>query len=687
MAGPDKTESIPKKKPWVHLSNKDGFTELKEKLSLVEHLNNSDFIVGKVYESDMKKLQKDVFLIKMFCCKHNVQIPVNIKTHIEFETILNHYESDTLVEAGVSYIGSKTYFFKYNEQRIRNAGTDKIKDNFRYSLLRAFNCASANFFPFGVKSDGLLDKIEAYDRSNLMEFCTINLHTKFNKNYSNISKLTDISYDKLSKKDLSLVCDEIKQKYPKHYPARIDELLEEIKDDSASSTYTIIDCIGNDGVDNIVNKWESVHILIAPHEIISGELESINNKNNSWVDINYFFQNISYRTEISFTDEAKLSLLNNNYNEARQYFKYLINTAPEYSLVPVMAFDVLSKSDFKQSNDNRTDNFTNLANLMEGKAGSCLDTLHKYIGVKQVDGKTVPNLTELPNFKYDLINACFTDSSLEIWNGYKKKLQQLKKVLKKLKGRSLNSQTDELKTLTPSKIDKLVNPKFSYNTYTMLTLLFAGDGKTIKNSDDNVEKAIDLFLETFFGDKVFVVDESKNTYTIKDSEFLKLLTDTDSDGYSSTHKGRGEYFTSSKLDDYKKSYEDYEDYQGTNEERVDNHIEELKRITNSTKFGWWEDTTNGKVVYCGYDGNKKDNVSWEHIQNTTQTYGAIRANETNSSDGAKTKAFKKESDYYKYILEQQSSPKVKKKYKSDRERMMVELQLEGIVEYFVNEGK
>ncbi len=684
MAGPDKTESILKRKPWVHLSNIDGFTELKEKLSLVEHLNNSDFIVGKVYESDMKKLQKDTFLIKMFCCKHDVQIPVNIKTHIKFETILNHYESDTLLEAGVGYINSKTYFSKYNEQRIRNAGTDKIKDNFRYSLLRAFNCASANFFPFGVKSDGLLDKIEAYDRSNLMEFCTINLHTQFNKNYSNISKLTDIGYDKLSKKDLWLVCDEIKQKYPKHYPVRIDELLEEIKDDSASSTYTIIDCIGNDGVGNIVNKWESVHILIAPHEIISGELESINNKNNSWVDINYFFQNISYRTEISFTDEAKLSLLNDDYNETRKYFKYLIDTAPEYSLVPVMALDVLSKSDFKQSNDNRTDNFTNLAYLMEGKAGSCMDALRKYI---EVDEKGNATLKELPKFKYELINACFTDSSLEIWNGYKKKLQQLKKVLKKLKGRSLNSQTDELKTLTPSKIDKLVNPKFSYNTYAILSLLFAGDGKTIKNSDDNVEKAIDLFLETFFGDKVFVVDELKNTYTIKDSEFLKLLRDTDSDGYSSTHKGRGEYFTSSKLDDYKKSYENYEDYQGTNEERVDKHIEELKRITNLTKFGWWEDTESGKTVYCGYDGNKKYNVSWEHIQNPIQTYGAIRANQTNSGAGAKTKVFDTEVGYYEYILKQQSAPKVKRKYKTDRERVMAELQLEGIIEHFKKIGK
>lgn len=681
MINPNTPKSKPKRQPWVHLSKKDGFNELKEKLSLVEHLNKSDFIVGKVYEPDMKELHKDVLLIKEFCLRNDVQIPVNIKTHIKFETILNHYESDTLLEAGVIYTNSKTYFSKYNEQRIRNAGLDKIMDNFRYSLLRAFNCASANFFPFGVKSDTISNKIEAYDRSNLMEFCTINLHTQFNKNYSNISKLTDIGYDKLSKKDLSIVCNQIKEKYPKHYPVRIDELLEEIKDDSASSTYTIIDCIGNDGVDNIINKWESVHILIGPHEIISGELESINNKNNSWVNINYLFQEILYKTEIAFTNEAKLSLVNDDYTETRKYFKYLIDTAPEYSLVPVMALDSFSKSDFKESTDERLENFKNLADLMEGKT---LEALSNYT---MVDEKGNAKLKELPQFKYDLINACFTDSSLEIWNGYKKKLKQLKKVLKKLKGRNIKNQSDELKTLSPSKIDRLINPTFSYNTYVTLTLLFAGDGKTIKNSDDNVEKAIDLFLETFFGDNVFVVDELNNTYTIKDSEFLKLLTDTDSDGYSATHKGRGKYFTSSKLDDYKKSYQDYEDYQGTNEERVDKHIEELKRITNLTKFGWWEDTESGKTVYCGYDGNKKDNVSWEHIQNPIQTYGAIRANQTNSKAGAKTKAFDTEVGYYEYILKQQSAPKVKRKYKTDFDRQIVEIQLQQVINYFKNEAK
>ena len=260
-------------------------------------------------------------------------------------------------------------------------------------------------------------------------------------------------------------------------------------------------------------------------------------------------------------------------------------------------------------------------------------------------------------------------------------------VLKKLKGRALNTQNDELKVLAPSKIDGLCSDKFGYNTYAILSLLFAGDGKTIKNSDDNVEKALDLFLQTFFGDDVFVVDELNSTYTIKDSEFLKLLTDTDSDGYGNSHSGRGEYFASSKLDDYKKTYEDFEDYQGTNEERSDLHIELLKRITNLTKFGWWEDTTNGKVVYCGFNGNERENVSWEHIKNSTQTYGAIRANETNSSDGAKTKSFKKESDYYQYILEQQSSPKVVRKYKTDFERQLVELQLQQIINYFKSENR
>ena len=673
-------ENTVERKPWIHISNYDGFSELVDSLSIIQHLGKSNFNIPPIGEGEVKSFFEDIKKIHLFSITNDIQMPIEVDGMIEFETILNHYQSDTFLDMNTKYILSKSFFKKYDEQRIRNFDIKKIKDNFRYAILRAFNAAHANIFPFGVRLENLNTDIEAYDRSNLTEFSIINLLSKLNTEYSNITKeeytklKSKIDLDVLKKSELIEVLDQIKEEFGNYYPTQLDTLLDDIKDDAASSTYNIIDCIGNEGVQNIIEKHQMVHILIGPHAIISKELESLNNRNNPWVNINYLFQKIKQRFNISFVNEAKLSLVNDSYTETLNYFKYLIAKAPEYSLVPVMALDSFSKKDFKESNDERLENFKNLADLIEGKS---LDGLSNY----------TKGLKELPQFKYDLINACFTDSALENWKEYKKKLLQLKKVLKKLKGRALNTQSDELKVLAPSKIDGLCSDKFGYNTYVILTLLFAGDGKTIKNSDDNVEKALDLFLQTFFGDDVFVVDELTNTYTIKDSEFLKLLTDIDSDGYGNSHGGRAEYFASSKLDDYKKAYEDFEDYQGTNEERADLHIELLKRITNLTKFGWWEDTTNGKVVYCGFDGNEKENVSWEHIKNSTQTYGAIRANETNSSDGAKTKAFKKESDYYQYILEQQSSPKVVKKYKTDFERQLVELQLQQIINYFKSENR
>lgn len=673
-------ENTIKQKPWIHISKYDGFLELVDSLSVIKHLRKSNFHIPPIGEGEVKLFFDDIRKIHLFSITNDIQMPIEVDGMIEFETILNHYQSDTFLDKGIKYILSKSFFKKYDEQRIRNTGTDKIKDNFRYAILRAFNAAHANIFPFGVRLENPNTDIEAYDRSNLTEFSIINLLSKLNPKYSNITKeeysklKSKVDLDVLKKSELIEVIDQIKEEFGNYYPTQLDTLLDDIKDDAASSTYNIIDCIGNDGVKNIIEKHQMVHILIGPHAIISKELESLNNRNNPWVNINYLFQKIKQKFNISFVNEAKLSLVNDSFTETLNYFKYLVDKAPEYALIPVMALDSFSKKDFKESNDDKLENFKNLADLMEGKS---LDGLSNYTN----------GLSELPQFKYDLVNACFTDSALENWKEYKKKLLQLKKVLKKLKSRALSTQSDELKVIAPSKIDGLCSDKFGYNTYVILALLFAGDGKTIKNSDDNVEKALDLFLQTFFGDNVFVVDELNSTYTIKDSEFLKLLIDTDLDGYGNSHSGRAEYFASSKLDDYKKAYEDFEDYQGTNEERADLHIQLLKRITNLTKFGWWEDTTNGKVVYCGYHGNDKDNVSWEHIQNPTQTYGAIRANETNSSDGAKTKAFKKESDYYQYILEQQSSPKVSKKYQSDRERMRVEFTLQDIIEYFKKEGR
>ena len=278
---------------------------------------------------------------------------------------------------------------------------------------------------------------------------------------------------------------------------------------------------------------------------------------------------------------------------------------------------------------------------------------------------------------------------MEVLKKYDKKLLNLKKVLKKLKtaNKISHQQHDEILTIALSSIDGLRSVKFGYNVYAALALLFAGDGKTIKNSPENVVKAIELFLDTYFGDDVFTVDLSKNEYNIKNQEFLNVIMDKDQGGYATSHFGRGEYFVSSKLQDYKQKYQNFENYQGTNDEKVDNQIEVINKLLGVTRFGWREDTVAGKVVYCGWDGNNRDNTSWEHIDNTTQSVGAIRATETNSSEGAKTKVFKTTSQYFEYILDQQDSPKVVKDYDDNGERQMVKYQLGKIIKHYKDEEK
>jgi len=336
----------------------------------------------------------------------------------------------------------------------------------------------------------------------------------------------------------------------------------------------------------------------------------------------------------------------------------------------VIAFDVFNSRDFSTKNDDRFDKYKQLADLMEGKDVEFLKEKYERIN-------------KIPDFKYELTNEFYTTPAIDVWKATKKKLSRLKVVLKKLK--SQPNQSDEVKLLAPSKIDGIISDKFGYNSFVTLIQLYAGDGKTIKNSSDNVIKAIELFMETYFGDKVFTVSETKNEYVIKDDEFLKLIKDTDSGGYGTSHPGRAEYFLTEKLNSFKQSYEDYEGYIGTNDEMRDIHIATLKQITKLTEFGWYEDTVNGKVVYCGWNEKGEPvNASWEHINNTTQTVGAIRALETNSADGAKTKVFKTISGYYEYIFEQQTAPKVKKKYADTDELQEALINIKKIIKYYKN---
>ena len=682
------TDGKLKIKPRVHISSKGGFDKLLSSLEVIRHLRRGGFTMSEIDTESFKSFHSDLEKITNFCRKMDVTIPVEVDGMVDAPALLNHYKSDVFSELGVEYVDSKVLIQKYDEQRIRNTGPEKTMDNFRYAILRAFSLASANQFPYGIRLDSESNNLLQYDNSNLFEFLTLNSHPFLNKDDLNMNEdglevLKDnVTYDTLDKDEVRMVIDEIRDSFEVSYPAVLDNFLKDIENDPASTRYKIQDIIGKNGVKELVEKYQSVHILIGYHDVISKELESLNNKNNPWLNINFVYQKIKQRTNVSFVVEAKLALRNTDYSDTLEYFSDLVDKAPEYSLIPVIAFDIFSKSSFRLNSGDEFVNFESLAYLMQGMRVRFL--LDKY-----------ESIVDIPDFDYDLVDILYSDDALEVWKSFSKKLTRLKKVIKHLKKKGLKTQTKELTALTPSKIDGLKSNQFGYNTLATLALIFAGNGKTLKNDPANVVKAVELFLDTYFGDSVFTVDETKYEYVIKDSQFAKLLTDTDYNGFSNSHIGRAEYFISDKLETYKQKYLEYEDYQGTNEERSDKHIAELIQITNTTKFGWFEDTTSGKTVYCGYDATttddkglpQKDNVSWEHIKNNKQTHGAIRANETNSGDGAKTKVFKTTSEYYEYILEQQDAPKVKKEWKDGIGHLMCKLLLEKVVNHYKDEEK
>ena len=670
-----------KLKPYVNINKKPGFDELLESLEVIRHCKKNQFTMNEIYHDDFKSFHSDIGKIADFCRQHDVTKTVEIEGLVDCNALLNHYKADVFSEIGVEYTKSKTKIKKYDEQRIRNASVEKTMDNFRYAILRSYGLASANQFPYGVRLDTESNELLQYDNSNLTEFLILNSYSYLKKQYTNMSKNglktleeTDVVYDTLTKKQIIDVIDEIKDKFPVSYPAELDSFLSGVEDDGASSVYRIQEVIGKSGVDNLLDKLMSVHVLIGMHDAISNELESLNNKNNPWLAVNFAYQKIKQKTDVNFVTEAKLALKNDDFDDAKDYFSDLIDRAPEHVLVPVIALDIFSKSNFRLNSDDSKVNFETLAYLMQGK--QIERALSKY-----------HSITEIPKFNYRVVNDMYSDESLEVWGKYEKKLKRLRKIVKYLKRKSsvtksLLKKYPELANIAASKIDALISRQFSYNTYATLALIFASNGKSLINSPINVTKAMELYLETHFGDKVFSVSETSYEYTIKDTEFQTLITDTDFDGYSNAHIGRAEYFISEKLDEYLLQYQDYEDYQGTNEERVEMHVAELKDITKLLEFGWYEDTTSGNIVWCGYNESDCENVSWEHIQNDTQTYGAIRANETNSGDGAKTKAFKTTSEYYQYILDQQDVARVKKTWKDEDDRLVTKSKLKKVIQYY-----
>ena len=680
----ERQKQLKKNEQRNQISSLEGFDELKFKV--LNHLSKNHFTSKSIDTTNIKDFDKDVKKLVEFTRKNDFKKPIDIDVIIENRARLNSYISQTFEKSGIVYQPSKSYFEKWLEQRIRNTGIDKTMDNFRYIILRAFDLASTNQYPYGIDINSDKFTMGAFDRSNLTEFEIINCLKYLNAQDMNMSVedynglLRDGNKDSLNKQHIIEVINHIKEEYPVTYPKELDEFLVKIDNDGVSTEYLVSDILSQEEINNVLNRHNACRILIGHREVISKELENLNNKNNPWHECNFLYQTINSKTGLQFVDEAIEALEKDDYEDCLKWHKHLIEKAPEHALIPVIAHDVFKPSDFTTSTE-FIENYKKLADLYEGKNFHTNNEkwlLRKY-----------ENLTEIPKFRYSLINDFYGVECEELWNLTVTKLKKLRKVIRKLKNQNKKThhQINEFSNIILNQIDGLTSKLFGYNVYVELSALFAGDGKTLKNSPDNVVKAFELFLDTYFGDDVFEVDLKKFTYTIKDNEFLKVITQVDSGGYANSHAGRAQYFASSKLKEYKQEYQNFENYQGTNDELVDNQIEVINKLLGVTRFGWREDTVAGGVVYCGWDGNNRDNTSWEHIDNTTQSLGAIRATETNSSDGAKTKPFKTISGYFEYILDQQDSPKVVKDYHDNGERQVVKYQLGKIIKHYKDEEK
>ena len=91
-------ENTIKRKPWIHISNYNGFSELVDSLSIVQHLGKSNFNIPPIGESEVKSFFEDIKKIHLFSSTNDIQMPIEVDGMVEFETILNHYQSDTFLD-------------------------------------------------------------------------------------------------------------------------------------------------------------------------------------------------------------------------------------------------------------------------------------------------------------------------------------------------------------------------------------------------------------------------------------------------------------------------------------------------------------------------------------------------------------------------------------------------------------
>ena len=211
----ERQKQLKKNEQRNQISSLEGFDELKFKV--LNHLSKNHFTSKSIDTTNIKDFDKDVKKLVEFTRKNDFKKPIDIDVIIENRARLNSYISQTFEKSGIVYQPSKSYFEKWLEQRIRNTGIDKTMDNFRYIILRAFDLASTNQYPYGIDINSDKFTMGAFDRSNLTEFEIINCLKYLNAQDMNMSVedynglLRDGNKDSLNKQHIIEVINHIKE--------------------------------------------------------------------------------------------------------------------------------------------------------------------------------------------------------------------------------------------------------------------------------------------------------------------------------------------------------------------------------------------------------------------------------------------------------------------------------------------
>ena len=612
-------------------------------------------------ESDYNKLFNEVKKLKQQASEKGIVV-IKVKGLITLDCLLKSYKPDYL-ESGV--ITTSTKSKKLKEQRIENGGDDKVKDQFRYFTLLSMDWADSNVFPMAIRYENSDDLFEHYDRSNLMEFAHRNLLRESNTSLSssnltdeNIKEMNTICENEISSKDALDILKQIEIKYP-NSTLKSEEFLqlkERLETSDASERFSISKLLTKDGIDYLLNgASHNFTIVIGESDIVVNELKNINNRNNKWQNINFEFADLI--NELSLTQYVKIHLMDTDWDSILEpKIGKLIGKAEEYRILPILALSMFNKSNFTKANNR--EHFESLCLLMEGK-----DKPKKNgnFGVSAIS-ETINSKSKLEK---NVIRHLY---SPEVFGELTKLQERLKKLAKYV----------DKNKYDVSKIDELSHQYFGINLYPLYAAILVNDNKMFNKKDDeectlNAKRLIQTFINVFFGNDVFTIDEKNQKATIfAHGEFADMValkndtvqTNTDSKS-SKSHLGRAHHFTDINLiEKLIKKFNEITGNQGSNIKVTKNEIQIFQSF-GIPKLQWFELDSSGEAQIVGWDdnGDPLPGTSLEHLENTNHHHLVLRYLQNNVNDGATDKQITKVSEWYDWIAKTQE--KYKNKYQTE----------------------